>query len=425
MKQLFYRPCATALICVVLAACGGGGDTGAQPAPTPAPPFAEQPLAFTRMDPQGPSSLKTARAVAISDNTTWQALWREHSAGMVVAPPAPVIDFVTQTVVVGVVAGCSNPRVSQVVKTASAVEVRYTVLTPGGSDPARPDCPTPTVASSVFMTFAKQALPVQFVDVSSPTIPFTRVTAQFNLMPDQMTIIGDQAGLKALWKQGTAGWELPAPIPTIDFSIQSVAAIVSSTYSCSDSYKVFQMVRTTNAAQLLYETRFTQPLWKMMTCIAQVKTSVALLVFAKQTVPVNFVDVDGVSLAANVYIGDIDLNGSSAIQTDRNAVVTDLAAWQALWNEHTSGVAPKPTLPPIDFATQSVVALFRRVPDSCSGPSIMGTVALADSAEIRYWSRRPVSGQNCQIGPMTLASFAAIQKTPLKIEFMNTTPAGS
>ena len=153
------------------------------------------------------------------------------------------------------------------------------------------------------------------------------------------------------------------------------------------------------------------------------QTSVALLVFVKQTVPVNFVNVDGVSLASNAYIGDVDLNGGSAIQTDRNAVVTDLAAWQALWNEHTARVTPKPALPSIDFATQSVVALFRRVSDNCSGPSILRTVALADSAEIRYWSGRSMSDQNCQTGSMTLASFAAIQKTPLKIVFMSITPA--
>lgn len=432
MKQLFYKHCAAALMCLALAACGGGGgegDMGTQPVPTPVPtptptpPFVEQPLAFTRIDPQGPSSLKTPRTVAISDNATWQALWREHSAGIVAAPAAPVIDFAAQTVVVGVAAGCSNPRVSQVVKTANAVEVRYTVLTPGGRDPATPDCPTPTVSSSVFVTFAKQALPVQFVNVSSPTIPFTRVIADFGFMPDQMTIIGDRAGLEALWKQGTAGQASPAPIPTINFSTQGVAAVVSSSYGCPNSYKVFQLVRSTNAAQFLYEERFTQPLSKTMACVTQVKTSVALLVFAKQTVPVNFVNVDGVSLAANAYIGDIDINGSSAIQADRNAVVTDLAAWQALWNEHTAGVTPKPALPPIDFATQSVVALFRRVPDNCSGPSILRTVALADSAEIRYWSGRSMSDQNCQTSPMTLASFAAIQKTPLKIVFVSITPA--
>ena len=174
----------------------------------------------------------------------------------------------------------------------------------------------------------------------------------------------------------------------------------------------------------------------MALCLTNRQTSVALLVFAKQTVPVNFVNVDGVNLDANVYIGDIDRNGSSAIQTDRDVVVTDLAAWQGLWNEHTAGVATKRDsssidfpydrdLPSIDFAKQNVVAMFRRVLDSCSAPlSIIRTVALTDSAEIRYWlGGRSMSSQNCQVSPMTLASFAVIQKTPLKIVFMSITPA--
>ena len=448
MKQLFYKQGAAALMCLALAACGGGSDTVAQLAPTPAPipapvpipaptpPFVEQPLAFTRIDPQVPSSLKAARTVVISDNATWQALWREHTSRMVVAPPAPVIDFATQTVVVGVAAGCSNPRVSQIVKTASAVEVRYTVFTPGGRDPATPDCQVPTVSNAVFVTFAKLALPVQFVDVSSPTIPFTRVTAQFRSMPDQLTIIGDQAGLEALWKKGTAGQDSPAPIPAIDFSTQSVAASVSTKSGCPTPYKVFQLVRTTNEAQLLYEERFTLPLPLTALCTTSPETSVALMIFAKQTVPVNFVNVDGVNLNPNAYIQDLDPDGSSAVQTDRNVVVTDLAAWQALWNEHTAGVATKQgapyygfpysrDLPSIDFATQSVVAMFRRVPDSCSSRlSIIRTVALADSAEIRYWlGGRSVLSQNCQVRPMTLASFAVIKKTPLKIVFVNIAPA--
>ena len=429
MKQLFNRPCATALICLALAACGGG-NTDALPAPRqiliPAPPVVEQqPLAFTRIDPQGPSSLKTARSVVISDNATWQALWREHSAGMVVAPPAPVIDFATQTVVAGVATGCSSLRVTQVAKTPSAVEVHFMVLTPSNGDPATPDCPIPTVSSPVFVAFAKQALPVRFVDMTSPAIPFTRVITNVNGIPDQMTIIQDRAGLEAFWKQGTPDRALPAPIPTIDFSTQSVAAIVSSTYGCATHHTVFQLVRTTTAAQLLYQERFTPPLLPMVVCVTMKQTSVTLLTFEKQTVPVNFVNFDGVNREVSVRIGDIDFYGkSSAIQTDRNAVVTDLAAWQALWNEHTAGDTVKRNLPPVDFATQSAVALFRRVPNGCSGPTIMSTVALADSVEIRYWSGRADSGPFCQIGPLTLASFAIIQKTPLKIEFMNITPVG-
>ncbi len=49
----------------------------------------------------------------------------------------------------------------------------------------------------------------------------------------------------------------------------------------------------------------------------------------------------------------------SAIREPKRVVIRAKADWQALWSEHVAGLVPSPPLPPVDFRTHMVIAVFR------------------------------------------------------------------
>lgn len=48
----------------------------------------------------------------------------------------------------------------------------------------------------------------------------------------------------------------------------------------------------------------------------------------------------------------------SAIETPRQTIIKDKAAFAALWAEHSAHENPAPTMPPVNFAADTLVAVF-------------------------------------------------------------------
>lgn len=48
----------------------------------------------------------------------------------------------------------------------------------------------------------------------------------------------------------------------------------------------------------------------------------------------------------------------SAIETPRQTIIKDKAAFAALWTEHSAHENPAPTMPPVNFAADTLVAVF-------------------------------------------------------------------
>src|SRR5437773_9156996 len=49
---------------------------------------------------------------------------------------------------------------------------------------------------------------------------------------------------------------------------------------------------------------------------------------------------------------------SSGVRESMVKVITTEAEWNDLWKKHVSILVPQPLIPPVDFSTESVVAIF-------------------------------------------------------------------
>lgn len=60
----------------------------------------------------------------------------------------------------------------------------------------------------------------------------------------------------------------------------------------------------------------------------------------------------------NLVFSTVAKDAFSGIRERRTEVVRGIVAWERLWSEHTAGRTPAPPLPPVDFSSQMLVAVF-------------------------------------------------------------------
>ncbi len=131
---------------------GGGGDRSFAPPPPPGGPVCELDLPFLTVE-QGPRSCHPVTpqdgvlALVFRSQAQWGTFWASHTACIFPPPPAPVIDFATQTVLVVVTFAPTSGhvlRIDRVDLCGSKAELRVTRTVPG------PTCIVLTVITAPF-----------------------------------------------------------------------------------------------------------------------------------------------------------------------------------------------------------------------------------------------------------------------------------
>lgn len=85
----------------------------------------------------------------------------------------------------------------------------------------------------------------------------------------------------------------------------------------------------------------------------------------------------------------IDKGEQSNIDAAKQAVVRDAAAWRALWQQHS----PDRPLPAVDFAKESVVAIFLGSrPTAGYNVTILSTTEGGGALIVKYREDRPKTG---------------------------------
>jgi hypothetical protein len=133
---------------------------------------------------------------------------------------------------------------------------------------------------------------------------------------------------------------------------------------------------------------------------------------------VDFLPADGSAL----QFAAVSNAGMSAIQTPKQVVVRDSAAFAALWREHTANLSVAPPLPKVDFATHIVLGLFAGNSQGCHEISMQRVLVSGDKLVAEFIERDINPVAMCiaaQTSPMQLV---AVQRTQAAVEFRQVKP---
>ena len=112
---------------------------------------------------------------------------------------------------------------------------------------------------------------------------------------------------------------------------------------------------------------------------------------------------------------DVEVHAFSGVSAARQAAVTNDAAWAALWSEHTANVSPAPPRPGVDFATQSVAAVFLGQGAGCERPVIHSVARLGhDEVQVTWRSVAPAGPCPAVVTtPVHMVRFANAAQLPV------------
>lgn len=123
-----------------------------------------QDLPFQEVVPRVTSAISDRRLVVVRDISSWDTLWREHTAGILPPPPLPGVNF-ARNMVIGVFLGthfnaCHDVEVISITQHSNpgriTVDFRETALLPG------PNCPSGNSNPATLVVVPYSSLPVEF-----------------------------------------------------------------------------------------------------------------------------------------------------------------------------------------------------------------------------------------------------------------------
>lgn len=128
-----------------------------------------RPVAFQKITPTIDSAISVPRLIVVRDLVTWDALWRDHSAGLSPVPPMPPINF-AQQMVIGVFHGrpdysCRGIEIQSVWEHShpARLEVDYREVRQFPDDNGQ--CPYGIRNPADLIVLAYSHLPVEFVRI--------------------------------------------------------------------------------------------------------------------------------------------------------------------------------------------------------------------------------------------------------------------
>lgn len=101
---------------------------------------------------------------------------------------------------------------------------------------------------------------------------------------------------------------------------------------------------------------------------------------------------------------DVEVGVFSGVAEHRDVAVNDDLGWSSIWTAHTANVAPPPPKPEVDFARQTVAAVFLGKQTACARPVVEGVARHGDTRiVVQYRVEKPAEGQICPAVIMTPA----------------------
>ncbi|MES2258688.1 MAG: protease complex subunit PrcB family protein [Pseudomonadota bacterium] len=121
----------------------------------------------------------------------------------------------------------------------------------------------------------------------------------------------------------------------------------------------------------------------------------------------------------------------TGVKQAKNVVVKDSAAWNKLWQEMHQQTTPVPALPPVDFAKQMIVAVFRgEAMDGCHTVKVLRTAIEDNKIRVEYAlsEQATLPGADdavfaCTQAITTSASLAIVDRLDGEVEFASVAPA--
>jgi hypothetical protein len=109
----------------------------------------------------------------------------------------------------------------------------------------------------------------------------------------------------------------------------------------------------------------------------------------------------------------------SGVTAKKNVVIKDEAAWERLWNEHSTGRNPAPELPKVDFANKMLVAVFAGESGSgCHTIAIPRVVAGTASIRVEIDERELQTFDVCPAVVTHAMQVVAIDRNDAPVEFV-------
>jgi len=111
----------------------------------------------------------------------------------------------------------------------------------------------------------------------------------------------------------------------------------------------------------------------------------------------------------------LDASRNSRVQTPREAVVRDAAAWAALWAEHAG---PEGALPSVDFGTEMVIAIFAgSKPNGCYTSTIEAIRAGDGKLTVQRVDTVPGPDAVCTMMMTSAAHLVALERSDAAVEY--------
>ena len=119
----------------------------------------------------------------------------------------------------------------------------------------------------------------------------------------------------------------------------------------------------------------------------------------------------------------VDTDRYSGVAEARTVLISDAAAWEALWTEHKREQDPVPRRPSVDFSQQMVVAVFVGArPDSCGAVAIQKVYRANGRLVVEYTEPPPDPAAVCSAVTTHPSQLVAIPRGPGPVEFIRNTP---
>ncbi len=116
---------------------------------------------------------------------------------------------------------------------------------------------------------------------------------------------------------------------------------------------------------------------------------------------------------------EVEIHAFSGVGEHRDVAVNDVLGWSSVWTAHTANVAPAPARPEVDFARDTVAAIFLGKRTDCARP-VAEVVERHGDARIvvQYRVAKPDAGATCPAVVMSPALMVAFENpTRMPVDF--------
>lgn len=258
---------------------------------------------------------------------------------------------------------------------------------------------------------AHKVEPIPFLAKDGTGIAFTPLMddSRSGILTAKNAVVRDETAWARLWAEHSSG-RTPAPaMPTVDFNKQMLLAVFAGEgpIGC----RQINVVKLATSAGKIAVDYAESDLQLATICLQATSAPMTVVAIERSDAEVMFSQVKPVRLAFQ----DVDRSTRSQINTARNVVIKDAAAFSALWTAHTGNAQPEPV---IDFQKYMVVGAFlgNRM-NGCYNTGILDVYRTGNTITVARVDREPGEGAVCTQAIVSPAHLVKIERSDDPVEF--------